>query len=83
MSKTIPSVEEVRARLKPLTSGPLRRLAKTTGVGFMTIWNIRTGATEDPGLGTVGRFWAHLPALEREVAKKPPRRHARREQANG
>ena len=59
---TFPSLDEVKARLGRLTLKELEEIAVISGVPFTTIYKIRRGETENPGIETVRRFLAHLPA---------------------
>lgn len=60
MKATIPSPTEVQEALGKLGHAQLQGLHKTTGVPFMTLWNIRSGKTKNPGLSTVRSFWPHI-----------------------
>lgn len=61
MSTPIPSTEEVCLRLKQLRLAALQDIAKQSGVPYRTLINIRVGATENPGLETVRKFFHLLP----------------------
>lgn len=65
---TIPSLDEVRARLASLTIRQLERLEQLSGVSRHTMYKIRSGETIEPGYAKVGEFWAHI-----EAAKKEPK----------
>lgn len=60
MNDTIPSAEQVRAALAPLTLRQLDALAALSGVPAPTIYKIRIGQTENPGIDTVGKFMPHV-----------------------
>jgi hypothetical protein len=62
MSTHIPSAEEVGTRLKGLRLASLQELAHQSGVPYRTLLNIRLGATPNPGLETVRKFFHLLPA---------------------
>jgi predicted transcriptional regulator len=62
MSTLIPPVEEVSRRLKSLTGAQLETLANGSGVPVSTLWKIRIGATPNPGIETVRKFFHLLPS---------------------
>ena len=64
MELTIPSAEQVRAQLAPLTLKQLDRLAELSGVPATTIYKIKRGETDNPGLETVGKFAPHIAAAQ-------------------
>ena len=66
MDTNIPSVEEVRAALLPLTLRQIDRLAELSTVPASTISKIKYGATINPGIETVGMFMPHIAAVLRE-----------------
>jgi predicted transcriptional regulator len=63
MAPSIPTSAEVRAALEALSYARCNELAKRSGVPLTTLWNIRKGATENPGIETVGKFMPHALAL--------------------
>lgn len=63
MNAPIPSAEQVRAALAPLTLKQLDALAALSGVPAPTIYKIRIGQTENPGIETVGKFMPHIAAV--------------------
>lgn len=67
MASSIPSVDEVRRCLKALGHSQLQALARLSGVPFTTLWKVRNGETENPGLETVRKFMPFLSAA-REAA---------------
>ena len=69
MTTSIPAVEEVSRRLKGLKGCELEQLAGDSGVPASTLWKIRVGATPNPGLETVRKFFHLLPA---ELAQQTP-----------
>jgi hypothetical protein len=67
-SSVIPTAEEIRARLEPLSRGQLIEIAERSGVPFGTLWKIRIGGdstgkhgTDNPGIATVRKFAPYLP----------------------
>lgn len=62
MEKPIPSASEVRQLLLPLPHAKLQRLAKESGVPFGTLWKIRSGDTQNPGIDTVRALLGGLPS---------------------
>lgn len=71
MASHIPSHETVRARLAVLGHAQIQQLAKDSGVPFTTLWKIKAGTTENPGIETVRKFWPLLPerrSTERKAA---------------
>lgn len=48
--------------LAPLTMRQIARLADLSGVPGPTIYKIKLGATENPGIGTLRRFLPHVAA---------------------
>lgn len=63
MNERIPSAEQVRAALAPLNLRQLDELAALSGVPAPTIYKIRIGQTENPGIETVGKFMPHIAAV--------------------
>lgn len=72
MSNSIPSAEEIRAALSPLSLKQLARLAQLSGVPFTTIYKVKRGETSNPGLETVRQFMPFV----RQVREKPASRAA-------
>jgi predicted transcriptional regulator len=68
MDTPIPTGEDVRERLAPFTIKQLEGIAEASGVPFTTLYKIQRGETANPGIETVGRFWAHLPAADKAAA---------------
>lgn len=68
MNIVIPPVVEVRAELSGLGHARMQELAKLSGVPFTTLWKIKDGTTENPGIETVRKFWPYLPVVQREAA---------------
>ena len=60
MELLLPSAEQVRAQLAPLTLKQLDRLAELSGVPATTIYKIKRGETENPGIETLRRFLPHI-----------------------
>ena len=63
MDEKIPSTEEVRQRLLALRYGQVEKLALLSGVPLTTLWKVRSGDTENPGLDTVRKFYRHIQAV--------------------
>ena len=61
MADQIPSPQTIRERLGALGHSQVQALAKASEVPFTTLWKIRGGETENPGIETVRKFWPHLP----------------------
>lgn len=68
MNIVIPPMVEVRAELAGLAHARMQELAKLSGVPFTTLWKIKDGTTENPGIETVRKFWPYLSVVRREVA---------------
>jgi len=68
MNATIPSGEQVRARLAGLSNSQLGEISAASGVPFTTLWKIRAGQTLNPGIDTVRKFAPFIPA---ECANHP------------
>jgi predicted transcriptional regulator len=62
MNTDLPSIEDVRIRLQGLRDGEIYTVAKASGVPASTLWKIRCGATPNPGIETVRKFFHLLPA---------------------
>jgi predicted transcriptional regulator len=60
MEIIIPSIDEVRARLAPLTLKQLDRLSELSGVPATTIYKIKLGTTTNPGVETLRKFMPHV-----------------------
>ena len=60
MDITIPSIEQVRTALAPLTLKQIDKLASLSGVPATTIYKIKRGETENPGIETVRRMTPHI-----------------------
>lgn len=58
----IPSAEAVRVALAPLTLKHLDTLAGLSGVPASTIYKIKRGETENPGIETLRKFVPHIAA---------------------
>jgi hypothetical protein len=65
MNTDIPSVADVQAALQPLTLKQIDALGSLSGVPWTTIYKIKRGETENPGIETVGKF---LPFIEQVKA---------------
>lgn len=64
MNKLIPSIDDVRARLSQLKDGEINEISRRSGVPVSTLWKIRCGATPNPGIETVRKFFDALPPSE-------------------
>ena len=60
MNKQLPTAENVRAWLVPLSRAQLLMLSDLSGVPFGTIWKIKDGQTKDPRIETVRAIAMHL-----------------------
>lgn len=68
MKSNIPTVPQVRAALESLGHAQLQRLAALSGVSFTTLWSIRAGKRENPGIETVGDFMPLVAKVRKQVA---------------
>lgn len=66
MSIPVPSIEQIREALQPLTLKQLEALEKLSGVPATTIYKIKRGETTNPGVETIGRFLPHVQAVLRD-----------------
>lgn len=71
MRTDIPSAKVIRARLERLSRAQLEALSDASKVPFQTLWKVRSGETENPGIETVRKFIAHMP--QRTPRKKTVR----------
>lgn len=62
MSAQIPSAEQIGALLRAMTLAQVREVSHKSGIPYRTLLNIRFGATPNPGLETVRRFYPYLDA---------------------
>ena len=70
MEHTIISAEQVRAALAHLTMKQIDHLAGLSGVPAPTIYKIKLGNTENPGVDTVRKFMPHIAAARSYVASQ-------------
>ena len=70
MSTYIPTPEELRNLLAILRHAELQRLSKVSGVPFGTLWKVRVGDTQNPGIATVRAFYPHALRIAEETAMK-------------
>ena len=82
MTTCIPPIEEVSQRLKNLKGYELERLASGSGVPVSTLWKIRIGATPNPGIETVRKFFHLLPATPPTPPAAPAAQAAQQGVAN-
>lgn len=66
MFDSIPSADDVRAALAPLSLKQLDRLAALSGVAATTIYKVKRGETENPGIETVRKFMRYIPDVRGE-----------------
>jgi predicted transcriptional regulator len=64
-SYKIPSAAEVRADLARLDRPQIIELERLSDVPFRTLWKIRSGETQNPGIDTVRKFVDHIRAAMR------------------
>ncbi len=76
MSTSIPPVASIRDRLAGLSHAQVQQLSRQSSVPFTTIWKIRDGTTENPGMETVRKFWAHVEQMELAPTPEPEARAA-------
>lgn len=69
MDIDIPSVSVVRQSLAALTMRQLEKLAELSGVPMTTIYKIKLGDTENPGIETVRKFAPHISAAASDHTK--------------
>ena len=62
MNTPLLSAEQVQAALAPLSLKQVDRLAELSGVPATTIYKIKRGETENPGIETVRKFLPHIEA---------------------
>ena len=67
MDISIPTSNEVRSLLAPLSYTQMTTLARLSGVPFTTLWKVRNGDTQDPRIDTVGQFLPHIEAARAEA----------------
>lgn len=60
----IPTAEQIRRELAPLTTLQRRHLAVLCALADNTVKNIATGRTSDPGVDTCRLLLKHLPAVK-------------------
>lgn len=58
---TLLSAEQVREALGKLNMAQLGELSEKSGVPMPTLYKIRQGETENPGIETVRKFMPHIP----------------------
>ena len=63
MNKTFPSAAWVRSRLSALNMRQIAALAELSEVPAPTIYKIRLGATENPGIETCRKIIQAMPLL--------------------
>ena len=80
MNTDLPSPEEVRAALAPLTLKQLDELEQLSGVAATTIYKIQRGETGDPRLGTARKI---LPFIRQVVGAEAPSQPAQAASSEG
>lgn len=60
MSINFPPISEIKGGLERLGHSEVQELSKTSEVPFTTLWNIRSGATGNPGVETVRKFYPFM-----------------------
>lgn len=70
MKTHIPALAEVVDRLKSLSETEISSLSSKSGVSRSTLWKIRYGITQNPGVETFRKIVAHLP--RRRPVKEAP-----------
>lgn len=60
MATQIPSADDIQARLSTLGHKEVWELSEQSGVPFGTLWKVKSGATTNPGVETVRKFWPLL-----------------------
>jgi predicted transcriptional regulator len=68
MEHSIPTIDDVRAVLARMTMEQIGRLGALSGVPPTTIYKIKRGETENPGIETVRKFMPHVEAALRKAA---------------
>ena len=71
MEVNIPSAIELRAELERLSHAQMQELSRLSGVPFTTLWKIRAGDTENPGIETARRFMPHIAEAAAQLADGP------------
>jgi len=60
MNTSIPATADIKARLAQLSHAQVQHLSSESGVPFTTIWKVRSGETQNPGIETVRQFARQL-----------------------
>lgn len=60
MTSTIPAAKDIRAALEGLGHAQMHELSRLSSVPFTTLWKVRQGETENPGIETVRKFMPHV-----------------------
>lgn len=68
----IPSLAQVAAALGLLRQPQLEKLSELSGVPVGTLWNIRSGKSQNPGIVTVAAFQPFLESLAAVALAAPP-----------
>lgn len=59
----IPDVPTIKAELLKLGYAQMQQLAVASSVPFTTLWKVRSGETENPGIETVRKFLPHVASI--------------------
>jgi predicted transcriptional regulator len=76
MDTSIPSSDELKARLQELTPGQMDALARMSGVSVHTLIKLKNGQTDNPRLETVRAFLPHIHKARAMAADGKDRRDA-------
>lgn len=68
MEQSVPTAADVSSALGPMTTAQLQRLAELSGVPFHTLLKIRGGATKNPRVDSVAKFWPHVATASAQEA---------------
>jgi predicted transcriptional regulator len=69
MENDIPSAAAIRQALVGFSMRQLERLAELSGVPMTTIYKIKLGTTENPGIETVRQFAPHIAAAQNDTTQ--------------
>lgn len=68
MTSNIPTPAQVKKALNTLGHAQMQELSALSGVAFNTLWNVRSGATENPGLKAVQKFFPLIEQVRKQAA---------------
>ncbi len=72
MIPPVPSLAQVAAALGLLRQPQLEKLSELSGVPVGTLWNIRSGKSQNPGIVTVAAFQPFVESLAAVALATPP-----------